>query len=351
MGFRRYIGQCIVYSPETFSSHNELCRRAELQSQATKPKNAIDSGSKALKATYLLPSHEIAKPLIIAYFNTWERAYRVMHRESFRKEYHDGCIGIKQMPQCTDEYADPKSGKGRVERIPAWTECVENYCSLLVENHRLDLTALQTLCLFTLHKGTAFNRQEARRCVQHLIKCALRAKLHVDPLKLEGMSIFEIELRRRLRATILEIDIQVSLEHGNALPWTADIHHDVLEPSNLDDVDLHPHSRLTPDGKSSKAWSDCSLQRSLYSSAKLRIQLLKEIIRSEDREQKHDADLLSQIAGPLLKRLDGSCCSSDISGWKHESKLLLRLHILRTSLRVQQYLLFAQPIFVSFEMI
>lgn len=281
----------------------------------------------------------------------------MVHRHSFWKTYYDTCAEITQLSlgsrvltlaililgqQATDQDSteDLESAKTCLERFSEWTECVENYCFLLVDNQRLDLMAMQTLCLFTLYKTTTCDRNEAQSWAQRLVKCAVQADLHVDPSELKAISVFDTEIRRRLWATILEIDIQVSLEHGNALPWTSHVNHQVLQPSNLDDVQLHPHLELTPLETNSVTRSDCSLQRALYRCGKLRVQLLKETFRCENEDKTNDMTLISYIMHALLKRLEEISSAPDFSSWDAESKLLLRLHILRTSLRIMQSLTF-----------
>jgi hypothetical protein len=138
------------------------------------------------------------------------------------------------------------STKANQESLPGaqtlakWVECVECYCDLVVDNHHLDLTAMQTLCLFTMYTTTYCDRTKTRYWARRLVLCAVRAKLHLELSTLDATSAFEVEMRRRLWPTILEVDIQISLGHGDVLPWTASIEYNVNQPSNIDDVQIHP---------------------------------------------------------------------------------------------------------------
>ncbi|KAJ5652249.1 hypothetical protein N7507_009675 [Penicillium longicatenatum] len=313
----------------------------------------METGLIALGVGNLLPSHDVTVPLATSYFSTWERLYRVIHVPSFWKQYHDICVGIRQpslsfkiltlailvlgeraMVQASME--DLESTRARLELFSRWTDCIENYCFLLVENKRLDLTAMQTLCLFTLYKATTCDRNEALKWTQKLVKCAVQTDLHKDPSKLNpGISPFEIEIRRRLWATILEIDIQVSLEHENSPPWTINMDHDVQEPSNLDDVELHPHLTLVPSGISVTKRSDCSILIVLRRCQKLRI-----TFSNENEEKMKDPVLFNRLMRLLLTKLDSMFTSPNISSLDPESELLLRLHVLRASLKVMQGLTF-----------
>ncbi|CAG7948357.1 unnamed protein product [Penicillium salamii] len=349
---RTYIRECIVYSPDTFCSQNEICRKVEASMEASRPKNSIESCIKALNAEDLLPSHGVFKPLLTAYFNTWERLYRVVHKPSFWKDYYDTRVGIRQSSlslriltlaimilgqQVTnhDSTESLQTTKQNYERFSEWTQCVENYCILLVDNERLDMLQLQILCLFALYKTTNCDRNEARNWTQSLVKCAVQAELHVDPSKLKGISVFDTEIRRRLWATVLEIDIQVSLDHGNALPWTANINHRVQKPSNIDDAQLHPGLQEPPLARDCAIMSDCSFQRVLYQSGELRGRLLTERF---DRAKHMDATSLN--TQNLFEGLDKASISPECESFDADIKRLLRLHILRSALQVLQSLTF-----------
>lgn len=344
-----FVRHCIVYTPETFSIQNELCRRAEIQSHASRPKNAIDSGWRSLNAVPIFPEHEAATPLLHTYFNTWERTYRVVQKDVFWKEYYDTSIGIRRMSlsyrvlalamlilgqRATDEEMDLEAKDSRIERFSTWVECVEHYCHLLIENQRLDLPSLQIMCLFSLYKATTSDRNEARRWLQKLVKFALQANLHIDPSKLDAMTEIEMKLRRQLWATIAEIDIQVALEHGNVLPWTAScVYHCGLPGSfglnNLNDqVHLESKHVLLPP----------HLQIALYQSVAPRIALLRNSFANKGHA-KSEKELTKGITIHIAT-LDGICAAFNMSNSDSESRILLRLHILRPIIKALQSLIY-----------
>lgn len=165
------------------------------------------------------------------------------------------------------------------QTLAKWVECVQCYCDLVVDNHHLDLTAVQTLCLFTMYTTNYCDRIKTRYWARRLVLCAVRAKLHLEPSTLNAISAFEAEMRRRHWATILEVDIQVSLGHGDVLPWTASIEYDVNQPSNIDDVQIHPCRKSAVLGAPSEPQPDPSFHGVLYKCGRLRIQVLKEMDR------------------------------------------------------------------------
>ncbi|CAG7953247.1 unnamed protein product [Penicillium olsonii] len=352
INLRTYIRECIVYSPDTFCSQNDTCGRVEASIKSSRPRSAIESCVRALDAATLLPSHDASKTLLTAYFDTWERLYRVVHIPSFWKDYYDTCIGLRksclnsrvltlaililgQQVTNQDSIENLQTTKQNLERFSEWTQCVENFCILLVDNERLDLPQLQILSLFSIYKTTDCDRNEARKWAKILVKRAVQAELHVDPSELKGISVFDTEIRKRLWATVLEIDIQVSLDHGNAVPWTASINHRVQPPSNIDDDQLHPGLLELPLVQDGAIKSICTFQRVLYQSAELRAQLLAQTFG----RAKH-MDVASENTQILLKDLDDTSTSAECDTLNAESKHLLELHIRRSALQVLQSLTF-----------
>ncbi|KAJ5247411.1 hypothetical protein N7468_002394 [Penicillium chermesinum] len=336
-----FIRHCICYTPETFSIQNELCQQAEAYLHASNPRNAIDSGLKALNATSVSPDHDIATPLLHAYFDTWERVYCVVHKDTFWKEYYDTCIGIRRMSlgfrvlalammvlgQRSIDHDMPSQNQDHSERLSSWIECVEHYCYLLIDNQRLDLLSLQTICLFALYKGTTADRKEARTWIQRLAKIAVHARLHRDPSDLDAMSDFDKQLRRRLWASIVEIDIQVALEQGTSIPWVQNVDYD---------VDVYLGGRHT--SRPTHLWPGCELQNALYESAKDRIAFLHATVDGTfcEKNAEDSARTLSRTLGTL----DSICVSFSMVNSAPEPRILLRLHVLRPLLKAMQIIIF-----------
>jgi hypothetical protein len=104
---------------------------------------------------------------------------------------------------------------------------------------------------FFLCKATAGDAWLSISMVLHL---AVRMGYHRDPDHFGGLSIFEGEMRRRVWATILQIDLSFSLETG--LPRTAiDAHSDTREPRNLQDYDLDEDSISLPISRPESEWT------------------------------------------------------------------------------------------------
>jgi hypothetical protein len=91
------------------------------------------------------------------------------------------------------------------------------------------------------------------------VRMAMSMGLHCDPNEFPNISIFEGEQRRRLWATVVEIDLQTSLMSGcPALIREGD--YNAVPPANLDDLQLYEEMTEHPVPKSLDEWTDTILQ-------------------------------------------------------------------------------------------
>ncbi|KAJ5711103.1 hypothetical protein N7488_005259 [Penicillium malachiteum] len=263
----------------------------QLQTSARKTERARNAN--AFKASELLPSHQDSMLFITSYFSSWEQTYRVIHSHTFWKRCFDTVTGFPspslaftvltlavilmgQRVVGSHGINITQTSIPGLQTLATWIDCVQCYCDFVIDNHHLDLTAMQTLCLLTMYTTTYCDRVKARYWARRLVLCAVRAKMHLKSSNLDAISDFDAEIRRRLWAAILEVNIQVSLNHGEVLPWTASIEYDVNQPSSLDDVQIHPFQKRA---LASESQPESCFQGVLYKCGKLRIQILKDMDR------------------------------------------------------------------------
>ncbi|KAF4454152.1 putative transcriptional regulatory protein C1F7.11c [Fusarium austroafricanum] len=226
-----------------------------------------------------VPARPVVDRLISRYFNSFEMSPAVLHSGQFLNEYE----GFWEDPAATS---------------PIWLGLLFTIMCLATqfEKFRLDpgaqspaalsmerdlqqtadtfrLRVSQCLALGSYTKGgpyvletlmlyiaaEIFNKNDAETEVWILmgntVQLALHMGYHRDPKHFKGMSPFVAEMRRRVWATIVEMDIGISTQMG--LPrmikqWQTD----TQEPSNLQDNDFstatvelpqsRPESDLTP---------------------------------------------------------------------------------------------------------
>ncbi|RAO73894.1 uncharacterized protein BHQ10_009906 [Talaromyces amestolkiae] len=97
--------------------------------------------------------------------------------------------------------------------------------------------------------------------------------LHLDPSHYDDMSVLDTELRRRLWATIMELNVQASLDAG--MPPIVSIQDfDTEPPSNIDDTDMDDSTqKISP--KLHTVVTDTSLQIFLFDCLRPRLNILR----------------------------------------------------------------------------
>ena len=90
--------------------------------------------------------------------------------------------------------------------------------------------------------------------ISMILHLAMRMGYHRDPNHFPGISPFEGEMRRRTWATIIQLDLALSLEMG--LPRSAtDTHIDTKEPRNLRDCDFEEDTTEMPPPRPDTEWT------------------------------------------------------------------------------------------------
>ncbi|KAL4819887.1 hypothetical protein BDW67DRAFT_154327 [Aspergillus spinulosporus] len=90
--------------------------------------------------------------------------------------------------------------------------------------------------------------------ISMILHLAMRMGYHRDPDHFPGISPFESEMRRRVWATIIQLDLALSLEMG--LPRSAtDTHIDTKQPRNLCDSDFDEDATEMPPPRPETEWT------------------------------------------------------------------------------------------------
>lgn len=103
-----------------------------------------------------------------------------------------------------------------------------------------------------------------------LFRTAISMGLHLGPSMLPKMSVLRTEMRRRLWATIFELELEASVEAGTA-PRLARGESNCQLPSSLNDSELSSDSNMVSAPSSSSRATDASLQIALGRSLNTRL--------------------------------------------------------------------------------
>lgn len=183
----------------------------------------------------ILPDRSVVDELIKTYFDTFECTYRILHAPTFWASYQSYwdpsqlhtasnsemdavVVAILACTLCTSTHKttryDMTGSTFRTQAI-VWIKACEAWLGQQSHKHRslasvqvrfLRILALSTTCLKT---------KQYYEEVQHLVAFLRSIGMHRDP-KMWGdrCSVFEGEMRRRLWATAMELELQASIDKG-----------------------------------------------------------------------------------------------------------------------------------------
>ncbi|KAM0185785.1 hypothetical protein ACHAPI_012024, partial [Fusarium lateritium] len=209
-----------------------------------------------------LPNRQVVDRLVSRYFNSFEISAAVLHTAEFLNEYEVFwedpaaasltwlgllftimCLAIQfekaLLGPCTTGPATTFTEQDLQKKADMFRLRVSQ-CLILGDYIKGGPYVLETLMLYIASE--VFRRNDAEIDVWILmgttVQIAMQMGYHRDPKHFEGMSPFTAEMRRRVWATIFEMDLGISAQMG--LPrlikqWQTD----TQAPSNLQDSDFN----------------------------------------------------------------------------------------------------------------
>ena len=223
----------------------------------------------------LLPDRLTADSLVTLYVDTFETTYRVLHVPSFmghyKKLWQDEtsvtseflivlllamATVLSMSGRCESSFHGLSSAARETALI--WIRTAESW--LHAQNREKDsLTTFQVQVLIFIARGT--NCVDLRRqWVEsgYLVRRAMAAGLNRDTTSLRPkVSAFQAEMRRRLWATILELELLTAMDRGMAGSVTEN-DWDCQPPSNINDEDFDETSHQLPRSHSPQAFTRTS---------------------------------------------------------------------------------------------
>ena len=201
-----------------------------------------------------LPERSIVDALAVLYFETWETSYRILHEPTFWREYggfweenHNGqpqisftillvliiattkCLAPKDDIFIGDTTADRHAASHLVEICENWTN--------QQPRKRVTLRFFQIQCLVLFAKrANNIKLKQDWVASGELVRLSLASGMHRDPTSLghEATSAFDEEMKKRLWFTIMELELQSSVESGLPSSLTS-LYFDTAPPANLAD--------------------------------------------------------------------------------------------------------------------
>ncbi|KAF2680180.1 hypothetical protein K458DRAFT_445398 [Lentithecium fluviatile CBS 122367] len=238
----------------------------------------------------LLPDKETVEKVIRTYFATFETTYRILHIPSFFSAYQtywaastppnsdmDAIVlAIMACTLCTSTHESTRydtDGSTFRSKAITWIKACEAWLRRQSNKHRT-LATLQVRCLRLLAISTTCHKtKEYYQEVQQHMALMRSFGMHRDPGILGARcSVFEGEMRRRLWATSMELELQASIDKGTPSVLSS-LEYDCTPPRNIMDFELHAGMKHLPESQPNSLFSDTSYLHCASQSVSLRIRL------------------------------------------------------------------------------
>lgn len=264
-------------------------RKAALKERATRVQGFDD------EIFALVPEKSNLDPHVTLYFQTWESSYRILHEPTFWTDYQAfwkrrsnqevsasfavTLLYIIAITKCLkpndenvfagDSSVDREVAMNYVETCDAWM--------LRQSRKHLTLPFFQLQCLSVLAK-----RVNCLRMKQDWINCgdvvrlAIASGMHRNPSLVMGKRVSEHdkEMRRRLWVTIVELELQSSIDSG-LQSSICGLYFDIQPPANLPDDAISPDTQQIPAGRPIEHFTSTSYLIVALKSLPLRLHLLQ----------------------------------------------------------------------------
>lgn len=249
-----------------------------------------------------LPTREICNELVQHYLRTLGMIYRVLHVPTFNQEYER----FWEDPQSASRgfvlkillilaigsifHCKPGPLNELGMPIQRWVYAAQWWLSGPFSKEIGNLEGLQVYCLLLVcRQAYAMDKEWNWMSAGTLLRQAVSQGLHRDPCNFPTISVFDGEMRRRIWATILELNVQLAIDAAMP-PLLAEADYDTRPPANIDDEDIDPCITVLPPIQLQDFFTDSSLQILLLGSFPTRLQVAR-TINECGREQLYETAL------------------------------------------------------------
>jgi hypothetical protein len=299
----------------------------------------------------LLPSKDTSASLAKLYFDRFETTYRILHGPRFWKSF-DMFWSDQAEPNLAftvilllviliartiaPEELLTYVGSGSITPEPAAVIHAGKIWMARQSKKHLKVESFQIPILLYVASQINFEQlKQSWTVTGMLVKSAMSAGLHREPNILGSkISTYNQEMRRRLWLTIVELDLQASVDRGmpasmTGIPW------DSKSPENLEDIEINEESQQLPTPKSSLHYTSSSYLNLSEKSIRIRSEI-NSILNNTACVLSHDQvlDFEDEIVKLLEDLPDWEVSSSpnSKSSASRSSKLALEIQL-------RQYLL------------
>ncbi|CCT64804.1 uncharacterized protein FFB20_10888 [Fusarium fujikuroi] len=266
---------------EIYAPFNEKHRRRQIL-----PDDALENTLREL-----IPTKSIMDVLVQTYIDRFEITHRILHIPTFITKYNSHwtdqsststpvCFLVQMLlvaataVSCHPEVCiNVFSHKTNHDHVIKWIEATEAWVSSYFNQTPRSWDVLATHCLLLIAKRANFLKEGSFwTSTGTLVRWAMAAGYHREVISAARMSPFDREMRRRLWITVVELDLQASIERG--MPPSVRIGDFNIEtPLNVDDERLKESVQGSLAGMPITKLTNTSFQALLYRSLSVRLRI------------------------------------------------------------------------------
>ncbi|PKY00173.1 putative C6 transcription factor [Aspergillus campestris IBT 28561] len=289
---------------------NELWSREKQDHQRTYREKAFALGE-------ILPPRRVADELLNVYLATFETTYRILHTPSFVEQYEAYWNGtgttdmvflakLLALMAASSGFFGPATRLSEEETLhtaaAGWIVAVDAWLASTSVSSSIEFNMLQIQCLLLIARQAGANDGDLVWIASgSVIRSAMTMGLHRSPSRFPKIGKFWAEMRRRLWATILELDLQSALDGGMVTQIDLD-EYDCEPPSNYDDADLTEKMTEDPIPQGLTVGTRSSFQVLLARSLPLRVRIAKLVNRLKFTLSYDDALRMSEQIQQYLEQ-------------------------------------------------
>jgi hypothetical protein len=279
------------------------------QRKKSAKKQAVRSSGIDSELFAVLPAKSIIDVQAALYFQTWETSYRILHGPSFWEEYRrfwesyqDGkgpvdfavllllivattkCLLPKDDVFFGDTTADRQAAHDLIDICDSWIS--------EQPRKRVTLSFIQLRCLSLLAKRVnCVGLKQDWVASGDLLRLSLASGMHRDPSLLGHgrMSPFDDQMKKRLWVTVMELELQSSVESGLQSMLTG-LYWDTSAPANIDDEAFSSDTQYIPAVQVGEHFASASYLTATLKSLPLRVHLTQ--LLNTPSSALHYADVL-----------------------------------------------------------
>lgn len=235
-----------------------------------------------------VPPREMADKLVQSYMRTFGSIYRILHIPKFQEEYESYWTNPRTSSQAhvvaklllvmaIGTVFQPRQEAFMLRSSALqWIYVAQTWVTTPFDKCRLNIEVMQLQCLLVFARLVHdVGGDLLRLSAASLLQTAMQIGLHIDAEinDFPNISHPEIQLRRNLWATVLEIVVQMSVDSGG-IPLIRATDYDCKPPANIDDMDFkHDMGGYFSSIQKPNIYTDSSLQAMLTQSLPVRLQI------------------------------------------------------------------------------